>query len=357
VGGHDGGYPDYKPDPRLGTWDELKAGIDWCHQHGMKIFFFVNIQPAEIGTEMYRKELSKFGQQSKYGEPRHYGWGMGSFGARLGFTRRPLQAMSSGIPEFRKIVVTQFEQLARIGADGVHIDKLCPGGMDFNPLLKLSPDQAVSQGQLAAVREMQSACGAIQPDFSISAECPWDRLLEYTGVGWSWHQPAGQHVPVFKYTFPELYLPTMAAQQPYDYTAVNNAMRYGYQIFVGPGNYTEAMDYKAFQPLAEYIKEVVRLRKELQETIYGGEFLDTLETKVTPSDQTGYGVFRNLHTRKRACVVVNYDREAREVSLREFQGNSGGRVRIYQPFSNSREASLPATLSIGGERFAVVMEE
>jgi len=282
---------------------------------------------------------------------------MGSFGARLGFTRRPLQAMSSGIPEFRKIIVTQMEQLARVGADGVHIDKLCPGGMDFNPLLKMSPDQAVSQGQLAAVREMQSACSAIQPDFSISAECPWDRLLEYTGVGWSWHQPAGQHVPVFKYTFPEVYLPTVAAQQPYDYTAVNNAMRYGYQIFVGPGNYTEAMDYKAFQPLAEYIKEVVRLRKDLSDTIYSGEFLDTLEATVTANGQTGFGVFRNPRTGKRACVVVNYDREPREVSVRQFQGNIGGPVRIYEPFGHPRQASLPASIRIAGERFAVITEE
>jgi hypothetical protein len=357
VGGHDGGYPDYKPDPRLGTWDELKAGIDECHRRGMKVFFFVNVQPAEIGTEIYTRQLSHFGQQSKYGEPRHYGWGMGSLGARIGFTRRPLQAMSSGIPEFRKIIVTQMEQLARIGADGVHIDKLCPGGMDFNPLLKVSPDQAVSQGQLAAVREMQSACGAIQPDFSISAECPWDRLLEYTGVGWSWHQPAGQHVPVFKYTFPEVYLPTVAAQQPYDYTAVNNAMRYGYQIFVGPGNYTEAMDFPPFQPLAEYVKEVIGLRKRLHETIYSGEFQDTQGASVTGPEETGYGVFRNPRTGKRACVLVNYDRQARDMSLVRFEGGNGGPVRIYQPFAEPRRATLPAAVHLNGERFAVVAEE
>jgi len=357
VGGHDGGYPDYKPDPRLGTWEELKAGIEECHRRGIKVFFFVNVQPAEINTELYNQKLSKFGQQTKYGEPRHYGWGMGSLGARLGFTRRPLQAMSSGIPEFRKIIVSQMEQLARIGADGVHIDKLCPGGMDFNPLLKLSPDQAISQGQLAAVREMQSACGAIQPHFSISAECPWDRLLEYTGVGWSWHQPAGQHVPVFKYTFPELYLPTMAAQQPYDYTAVNNAMRYGYQIFVGPGNYTESMDYGPFRPLANYIKDVIRLRKDLRETIYSGEFLDTLEAKVTGAADTGYGVFRNPATRKRACVVVNYSREPREVSVSGFEGRDRSAVRIYEPAGEPRQATLPTDVRLSGERFAVVAEE
>lgn len=30
VGGHDRGYPEYSPDPRLGTWEELEAGIAAC---------------------------------------------------------------------------------------------------------------------------------------------------------------------------------------------------------------------------------------------------------------------------------------------------------------------------------------
>jgi hypothetical protein len=356
VGGHDGGYPDYRPDPRLGTWEELRAGIEECHRQGIKVFFFVNVQPADIGTEMYQEELSRFRQRTKYGEPRNYGWGMGSLGARIGFTHRPLTALSSGIPEYRKIIVSQIEQLARIGADGVHIDKLCPGGMDFNPLLKLSPDQAISQGQLAAVGEMQKACSAVQPDFSISAECPWDRLLEYTGVGWSWHPPAGQHVPVFKYTFPDAYLPTMAAQQPYDYTAVNNAMRYGYQFFIGPGNYTESMEYPPFRALASYIKEAVGLRKELGGTIYSAGFEDTLGATVNTVRETGYGVFRNPHTGKRACVLVNYDRAPREVSVVRFE-EGGSKVRIYQPFAASRQTKLPATVRLAGERFAIVVEE
>jgi hypothetical protein len=357
VGGHDGGYPDYKPDPRLGTWDELQKGIEECHRMNMKVFFFVNVQPVETDTDWYKNELGKFRQRSKYGEPRNYGWGMGSLGARVGFSHRPLQAMSSGVPEFRQIIIRQMEQLAKIGADGVHIDKLCPSGMDFNPLLKMTPDQAISQGQLSAVREMQSACGAIKPGFSISAECPWDRLLEFTGVGWSWHQPAGQHVPVFKYTFPQIYLPTMAAQQPYDYTAVNNAMRYGYQIFVGPGNYTEAMDYPAFQPLANYIKEVVRLRGSLKETIYSGEFLDTLEARVKTDAGAGYGVFRNVRSGKRACVLVNYDRQPRDLSLVGFDGNTGGAVHVYQPFGDPKNLKLPVSVRVPGERFAVVVEE
>ncbi|MDQ1329115.1 MAG: hypothetical protein QG641_2404, partial [Candidatus Poribacteria bacterium] len=40
VGGHDSNYPNYEPDPRLGTWDELADGIRECHKIGVRVFFF-----------------------------------------------------------------------------------------------------------------------------------------------------------------------------------------------------------------------------------------------------------------------------------------------------------------------------
>ena len=58
VGGHDGSYPYYDPDPRLGTWDELAEGIRACHKMGVKVFFFANIQPVRVDTDWYRSELN-----------------------------------------------------------------------------------------------------------------------------------------------------------------------------------------------------------------------------------------------------------------------------------------------------------
>lgn len=367
VGGHDGGYPDYTPDPRLGTWEELERGIQECHKMGVKVFFFVNTQPVDVDTEWYRKELHPYRHVTKFGGTMDYGWGMGSLGARLGFTARPLRGMSTGIPEYRQIIVRHMEKLARIGADGVHIDKLCPGlgrggALDFNPLLKMTPDRAASEGQLLSVKEINEACTAINPQFALSAECTWDRLLEYTGVGWSWHRPAGEHVPVFKYTFPHHYLPTVSAQQPFDYTAVNNAIRYGYQVFVGAGNFTESMEYEPFRPLSRYIKEILRIRGRLKETIYQGEFLDTLEVRFEgidgkESDGVKYSVFRNPATGKRACVVVNYEDTSEDASLIAFEGNANGSVRIYEPFSEVKSSKLPVSLKMGGERLAIIVEE
>jgi hypothetical protein len=117
------------------------------------------------------------------------------------------------------------------------------------------------------------------------------------------------------------------------------------------------MDYQPFRPLANYIKEVVRLRKELSATIYSGEFLDNLEASISGSGKTGYCVFRNPRSNKRASVIVNYERKAQDVTVTKFEGNSSGSVTVYQPFTPTRHARLPISLRLDGERLAVIVEE
>jgi hypothetical protein len=41
----------------------------------------------------------------------------------------------------------------------------------------------------------------------------------------------------------------------------------------------------------------------------------------------------------------------------KFDGNNRGRVAIYRPFEKVAHATLPAKVTIVGERFAVVVEE
>ena len=110
-------------------------------------------------------------------------------------------------------------------------------------------------------------------------------------------------------------------------------------------------------PLANYIKEVVRLRKELSATIYSGEFLDNLEASISGSGETGYCVFRDPRSNKRAAVIVNYERTTRDVTVTKFEGNNSGAVTVYQLFTPTRHARLPISLRLDGERLAVVVEE
>lgn len=359
VGGHDGSYPYYDPDPRLGTWEELAEGVRECHRMGIKVYFFANIQPVRVGTEWYKRELYRYTSRDKWGvDYEVYGFGMGTLSARLGYTRPPLIGECSGIPDFRKIIVAKMKKLAEIGADGIHIDKLWPQpGLDFNPLSTLSPDQATSVGRLQALEEILQTCRALNPEFALSTECAWDRTLSYSNVAWAWHDNSADHVPVLKYTFPE-WFPGLVVPQPFDFTPVNNAVRYGYQIFMGPGNYIapESMAFEPMRELSNYVREVLQILERVKETICLGNFLDTQSVQFEGPNEMRYSVFQNPTTRRRACVVVNMGEKPNRASVKAFEGNSDGKVVVYEPSSQPREGQLPLDLDIKSERLVIVAE-
>ena len=361
-GGHDSDYPYYEPEPRLGTWDELKAGIDGAHRLGMRVFFFVNMQPVDVNTEMFRS-LRQYAIMDPYGNYGIYGFGMGTVGARVNMTSRKMTSVNGSYPAYRRLLVDRFRRLAEIGADGVHIDKLSWGGpysnLDFNPALEelgLSRDTAQWHGQLAFCDELLRECKAINPDFCISYEGSWDRMLQYAQNVWMWHNPwIPNHICALRYALPQV-TPAYAVSQPFDYVVVNDAMRYGYQIFVGPMMYNVSMDYPVMVKLGAYIAESIRIREELMGTVYNGEFLDREQVAVQKGgDGVYYNTHRNPTTGKRACVITNSGSAAHDITIC-FDGNVEGHVFIYAPFAEKVEKQLPVTVLVPPQRFVIVVE-
>ncbi|MHB0999990.1 MAG: DUF6259 domain-containing protein [Armatimonadota bacterium] len=351
--GHDGGYPYYEPDSRLGTWDDLEAAIRKCHKMGVKVFFFVNIQPVDINTDWFRDELYKYECNLNSGR---CGFGMGTLSARKGWTVQTMAMLSPGFPEYRKIIVDRMKRLVEAGADGLHIDKFFPPGLDFNPNLKVDPDRADTECAMICVKEIADACRAINPDVTLSFETYWDRALEYSaGVTWHWGATY-DNFQMIKFAFPE-WINSLAMNQPYDYTVVNQCVRYGYHLMIGPKNWTASIGDELYQPIGEYIKEVLPIWEELKETIFLGEFLDNDGVDFQGTAETRCSIHRNQSTGKRAAVVINFATEPREVSVNSFTGNGNGSVQIYQPYSKVKTAKLPLHLSVPGERFVVVVEE
>lgn len=356
-GGHDRGYPQYEPDPRLGTWEDLEAGISKCHEMGLRVFFFVNIQPVDTTTEAYRKEwhryLVKDPAGCSYGL---YGWGMGTLGARAGFTRTALTQVDPAFPEVRDALVQQMKKLAEVGADGVHIDKLLMHALDFNPDLEGSPDKVVWEGTLRCVEEMLAACREVRPDFCISYEGWWDRLMAYSDVVW-WAPDCDS---VIKTVFPQ-WVPCVGVTQPYDYNVVNWAVLRGHNLLVGPASYTAGMDYPPMRGLAKYIGEVTRIRRELLNFVSRGELLDPAELQVDEGFRTDgqghWNVFRDTESGRRAAVIANLGRAPKTASGIAFDGNADGPVIIHQPFEGVRKARMPVMLEIPGERVAFLLEE
>lgn len=56
-GGQDQGNPSHDPDPRLGTFEELKNAIAECQKLGVKVILFAKFTWADRALEWFRKEL------------------------------------------------------------------------------------------------------------------------------------------------------------------------------------------------------------------------------------------------------------------------------------------------------------
>ena len=72
---------------------------------------------------------------------------MGTLWGRMGHPKCMVWA-APAFPQFRRILVDQFARLAQIGADGVHVDKMFPAAIDYNPNLPMSPDTAPWEGAI-----------------------------------------------------------------------------------------------------------------------------------------------------------------------------------------------------------------
>jgi hypothetical protein len=60
VGGIDRDYPQYTPDPRLGTWTELQAALVECAALGVEVLLFSNLQWVNLETDWYQNELHQY---------------------------------------------------------------------------------------------------------------------------------------------------------------------------------------------------------------------------------------------------------------------------------------------------------
>jgi hypothetical protein len=355
VGGHDRGYPDYSPDPRLGAWDELAQGIRKCHSLGMKVSFFMNIHPVDMATDWYRRELHKFAARARDQTLQEiYGWGMGTVGARINSTQARLVFANPAFEEYRRIIVDQVRRLAAIGADGVHIDKAFPAALDFNPGLSAPPDQAACQGYLKCFEEILLAGQRENPEFCISYEGWWDRFLTCSDLVW-W---APDDVPVLKYAFPN-WTACIAVRQPYDFNVVNLAALRAYHILIGPANYTRSMSYAPMKLLCRYVGEITRIRDKFVNVLSLGEALDDdelrLNSPATPSGQLRGAVYRDAVSGRRGAVIVNFSRG--EVGIRASLPSASGRVQLIRPFCKPQVLGQEASFELDAERLAFLIEE
>ncbi len=355
IGGIDRGYPQYQPDPRLGTAAEFRQALAEVRKLGVHPLIFANIQFADTATQLFREKLHRYAFHGRWAEDLPLaGWGEGTISAHLGLTQSNMTLVSPAHPEFRDLLLQQFVQLVKDGADGFQLDKTnAMNFLDFNPAVPTSPDKSFTQELLATLQEVVRKCREVNPQFALASEIFWDRSFPWVDVSYVRMGEIDMPSTALRYTFPE-WTSTICAESPGDFNVMNNGMRYGLVWAVQPRHYNDSMDESLTRPLSRYVQELIRIRTKHKDLLFHGRFRDTLGAELTAGQNVRYSVFERMAGGGKACVVVNYGNEEEHAAV-SWPGGDGANVEILQPHRPDKAARLPVQLGLPPGTCAVVV--
>jgi hypothetical protein len=357
VGGIDRGYPQYTPDPRLGTPEEFRAALRDIKREGVHPLTFANIQVADTAIPQFKGNLERFTVRGRWAPDfPAFGWGEGTIAGRMGLVRSNMTLVSPAHPEFRASLLDQFAQLVKDGADGFQLDKTnALGTLDFNPRLTVPPDRSFTEEMLSTLKETVERMREVNPDFALASEIFWDRSFPYVDVSYVRMASIDMPSPALRYTFPE-WTSTICAESPGDFNIVNNGMRYGLVWAVQPRHYNDSMDEPLTRPLSKYVQELIRIRAKHKDLLFLGRFRDTRGAEVKASEHVRYSVFEGMNGPGKACVVVNFgsQEETAEVT---WPSGEGRLVEILKPFQADATGNLPVKLKLAPRTCAVIVEK
>lgn len=376
-GGIERDYPEYVPEEKFGGREGYRALLASMHSRGARNLTFVNYNVFDSCSEKYQKEYRKYTHQDTFGNtPNWMAWGESTLLARKGISvRRHL--LTSVVPEVEQILEDHFLELVRDGADGFQIDKLCVGSaLDFNPLNTEKPDVALCEGLVQAIDRLWHKCREINPDFCMASEHGQDRLIPYFDVGYRNTSLYG--ISPLHYVFPE-WTACLHISSPYDFASVNSAVMTGAVICMEPLTYQGSMDHPAYRKLSRYIAETQRIRTELKDVLFLGEYGDNLYAEAVPaggnahtpaagaarapgsevmvpggaaaaeapSGTLHYRTHRSLDHARLALVVANADSAPAAYTCR-FDAPYSRTAVLYSPFTEPRTVTAGETLEIPG---------
>ncbi len=351
-GGLDRGYPDYSPDPRQGTKDELSNAIREANKLGVKVLPFVNIQVADVNTNEFKNELYKWSAKDRFGNQIHIGYGMHTFAEKNKWGSRKLAYMCPSAKPYQDLIVKRFEEVVSLGFNGLEIDKVADYGLCYDENHSHRPAEAFSKGIMETLKRISENCRKHNPDFLISVEAAYPFLWPYASAGFfrlrDWDRS-----PVSRFTFPEVMMTSCVDQ--FDFQSVNNCLRVGYLVNVEIHNAHGSI--VSAPKLGRYIKEIAKIRMELSDFLWNGQFRDTLGASLTgETKDVLFGVHIDRKSSKRAVVLMNTAERERSVKV-VLEGRKESRnFRIFKPFEKATSQPSSKRITIKASGVAVAVE-
>jgi hypothetical protein len=355
IGGQDQGNPSHDPDPRLGSFEELRDAIARIQAMGVKVVLFAKFTWADQATERFRQELVRQAVKDPYGDYYHYqGYEYQTATQLLDINTKRLIPMCFLSEEYLQICEAEFRKMLDLGADGILFDECLhhsPALLCFDERHGHRYGAPVYANDRWLIQRLAALAHDVHPDFLFAGEACYD--WEFESYHFSYHRSESKtHIPLSRYMAPAVPLATAVTGFD-DRNMVNQCLLYRYVISYEPYNFKGRLD--DYPLTMAYGKQMDALRTELREHFWDGEFRDTVGARVTVDGRPHhpYTVFVSRESGERGLVVANYD-EAETIMV-EVALDDGGNLARYRLVDDPEWRSTAGGLTIPPRSAAVVL--
>lgn len=354
-GGQDQGNPSHNPDPRLGTWDELREAIAKIQAMGVRLILFSKYTWADRGTEWFRKELVKMAIKDPYGDYYlHPGYQYQTATQLLDINTKRLIPMCFLDQAYLDLCDREFQKTVELGADGILFDECLhhgPALLCFDPEHGHRYGAPVYANDRKLIQNFTRISQKVRPDFLYAGEACYD--WEMDAYQLSYHRSENkQHIPLSRYMLPHAQLMT-AVTGFNDRNMINQCLLYRYVISYEPYNFKGRLD--DYPLTMAYGRQMDALRSELRDYFWDGEFRDTVGAAVTHEGKPHhpYAVFRSASRGQPGLVICNYEEET-EVRVEPVLAN-GGKLSRWRLVDDPAWHDFDGEITIPAQSAAVVI--
>ena len=307
-GGQDRGNPSHTPDPRLGTFDELKQAIKEIRTMGIKLILFAKFTWADESHPDFKEVYEPLSIKNPYGNYYNYnGYQYMSLTQMANVNTRRLIPMCFHSDKFIEICKKEFQKCIDLGADGILFDEnqhhgqaLCCFDTSHGHRYGVSAYSA-DERLIDEFRKMTTGM-----DFMISGEASYDFQLNYYDVNYARTWGRG-HIPYTRMVRPDAQLMT-AVIGFNDRSMINQCLLNRYIISYEPFNFKGLLS--DFPSTVTYGMKMDKLRTDLSEYFWYGKFMDKIGGCVLVDDQLHhfYTVYSGSNG-KSGMIICNYDED------------------------------------------------
>lgn len=322
-GGQDQGNPSHDPDPRLGTFEELKKAIAEIRAMGVKLILFAKFTWADRATAAFRDGLHRLAIKDPYGDFYVYsGYQYQTATQFLDINTKRLIPMCFLAEDYLRLCEAEFAKILDLGADGFLFDECLhhsPALLCFDESHGHRPGGPVYANDNLLIERLSRIAAKRAPDFLFAGEACYDREMAVYHL--SYHRSESKlHLPVPRYSLPAAQYMTAITGFD-DRNMVAQCLMYRYIVSYEPFNFKGRLG--DFPLTLEYGKMMDALRTELRDYFWDGEFRHELGARVESGGKPyhPWALFTSAKSHKPGLVVANYEDEALEIRA-EAEGSA-----------------------------------